>query len=289
VGSSGVLRWTLGCVRAPEVVLLPATSASHGQAGNPHRQRRLLRVNKKAGSVNSRLIWLLAAFLAPAAAFADGVIAHIVAGGGWSTTITVVNTTSFAQPTTVWFWDSAGSAMTLNVTGLGAYPGASFNLPAHGIGIMQVAGDPNGAHEGYATVVGRTVAGNAIFRGQVPGQPDYEASVPISPLVAKILLPFDNSNGLAMGVALVNTAESVVSVIIRDAGGRIIRQTHAQIVAHQAYVLRDLYPETDGIAGTIEFGAFEDSNPQAVISAIALRFNPTGPFTTITPAYAGVQ
>jgi hypothetical protein len=219
---------------------------------------------------------------------ADGVITHLAAGQGWSTTITVVNTTSFAEPVTVWFWADDGSALTLNVTGLGAYPGVSFQLSPNGMGIAEVTGDPNQVQQGYATVVGRTVSGNAIFRWHVAGNPDFEASVPITATVEKIVFPFDNSNGFYMGIALVTTAEWRPHVTIRDASGNTITQTSAPAVAHRAYLMRDVYPETDGIVGTIEFDAFDsDSNPQPVIMAIALRFNPTGPFTTLMPAYAG--
>ena len=228
------------------------------------------------------------ALLALSVLRADGVIAHLAAGEGWTTTITVVNTTSFAEPVTVWFWADDGSALTLNVTGLGAAPGFSFQLPPNGIGIASVTGDPTRVQQGYATVVGRTVSGNAIFRWQVAGNPDFEASVPITATVEKSVFPFDNSNGFYMGIALVTTAEWRPRVTIRDASGNIITQTSAPAVAHQAYLMRDVYPETVGIVGTIEFDAFDsDSNPQPVITAIALRFNPTGPFTTLTPVYAG--
>jgi hypothetical protein len=217
---------------------------------------------------------------------ADGLIAHIAAGYGWDTTITVVNTTSFSQPTTVWFWDDSGSAMTLNVTGLGPSPGFMFTLPPNGMGIAEVTGPADTVKQGYATVVGKTAVGNAIFTWNT--NPNYEASVPISPLVQKIVFPFDNSNGFSMGIALVNTVENFVHVTIRGQDGHIIKQTVAPIVKHQSYQMRDVYPETDGIAGTIEFDALDsDSQPQAVISAIALRFNPSGPFTTLTPVYAG--
>jgi hypothetical protein len=88
---------------------------------------------------------------------ANGMIAHIAAGQGWTTTITLVNTSTFAQPTTVWFWDSGGSPMTLNVTGLGATTGYTFTLAAHQIGVAELTGSPTRTQAGYATVVGRTV------------------------------------------------------------------------------------------------------------------------------------
>ncbi len=223
---------------------------------------------------------------------ADGVIAHIAAGDGWTTTVTVVNTSSFAEPVTVWFWGNDGSPLTLNIIGLGAYPGCSFQLPPNGVGSAQVTGPLDQVQQGYATVVGRTVGGNAIFRWQVAGKPDFESSVPITPSVQELVLPFDNTNGFYMGVAVVNTSidTSFVQMVIRDVAGNVISTPHFANVPHQSFLLKDLYPETDGIVGTIKFVAFSDGDgtpPIATISAIALRFNPTGPFTTLTPAYAG--
>jgi len=222
---------------------------------------------------------------------ADGLIAHIAVGGGWKTTITLVNTTSFAQPTTVYFWDNSGP-LTLNVTGLGPSPGFMFNLPANGSGVAEMTGDPSTTQEGYATVVGQVVAGNTVFTYSVRGYPDFEASVPIVPAVEKIILSFDNGLGYATGIALANanTDESFMQMAIRDESGTVITNTRPANVSHQAFVLKDAYPETAGLRGTIEIVAFSDGDgtpPIATISAIAIRANPTGPYTTLTPAYAG--
>jgi hypothetical protein len=227
-----------------------------------------------------------------AIARADGVIAHLAVGEGWTTTITVVNTGTSAEPVTVWFWANDGSALTLNVTGLGAYPSATWQLLPNGMGVATVTGDPNRMQQGYATVVGRTVGGNAILRWQLAEYLDYKASVPITPTVQKLVFPFDNTSGYYTGIALTNTNTntSFVQMSIRDSYGNVISTTHVTNVNHQALLLKDLYPETSGIAGTIEFVAFsfaDGAPPVATISAIVLRFNPTGPFTPLTPAYAG--
>ena len=223
---------------------------------------------------------------------ADGLIAHIAVGGGWTTTITLVNTTSFAQPTTVYFWDNSGP-LTLNVTGLGPSPGFTFNLPANGSGVAEMTGDPATTQVGYATVLGPTVAGNSVFRYSVGhNYPDFEASIPIVPAVEKIVLSFDNALGYVTGIALANLSidTSFIQMVIRDEDGNVVTDARPPNVPHQSFVLKDAYPETTDLRGTIEFVAFSDGDgtpPIATISAIAIRANPTGPYTTLTPAYAG--
>lgn len=247
----------------------------------------------KNATLNSRQILQLVILgvLAAGQICADGLISHIAVGGGWTTTITLVNTTSLSQPTTVWFFDNNGP-LTLNVTGLGAYTGFKFNLPANGGGVAVMTGDPSTTQVGYATVVGQVVAGNSIFTYSVQGYPDFEASVPIVPAVEKIILSFDNALGYVTGIALANQNidSSFIQMLIRDESGNVVTNTRPPNEPHQSFVLKDAYPETAGMRGTIEFVAFSDGDgtpPIATISAIAIRANPTGPYTTLTPAYAG--
>jgi len=46
---------------------------------------------------------------------AQGYMTQIVDGGGWNTTITVVNTSDFAEQVTVSFFDDGGNALTLGI------------------------------------------------------------------------------------------------------------------------------------------------------------------------------
>ena len=237
--------------------------------------------------MSCRFVWLLAAFLAPSA-FADGVIAHLAAGYGWETGITLVNTTAFAETVSVGFFDGSGSPLTLDVHGLGQSPGYNINLPGYGMSVVFMSGPVDHVVDGYATVAGRTVSGNAVFKWTVAGKPDFEASVPITQMSQRLVFPFDNADAYVTGIALANMGESIVHVTIRDWSGTIIGTHSLSIKPHQAFVLADAYPETANTAGTIEFLTIGDNGAgAAVISAIALWFNPTGPFTTITPAYAG--
>jgi len=79
-------------------------------------------------------------------------------------------------------------------------------------------------------------------------------------------------------------------MLVRDESGTVITNTRPPNVPHQSFVLKDAFPETTGLRGTIEFVAFSNGDgtpPIATISAIAILANPTGPYTTLTPVYAG--
>jgi hypothetical protein len=225
---------------------------------------------------------------------ADGLIAHFAAGGQWGTKFIVVNASRFSETATVWFWDDAGNSLSLPVVGIGPTPGVQFSLPPMGVGSFETDNVPSGTvFQGYATVVGRSVSGSAIFRQRIDGYPDFESAVPVSLGVQRVVLPFDNTTGYFTGIALVNTDRQnvLVRLIIRDASGTIVTNSFATRLTHQAFLLKDSFPETANMVGTVEFDAYtatdSGSVPASAITAILLRFNPTGPFTTLTAAYAG--
>jgi hypothetical protein len=178
-----------------------------------------------SGKSTRRILILF--FAATALIRADGYMAQIADGGGWDTTVTVVNTSSFAEQVTVWFWDDGGNALTLNVVGLGPTPGVQFNLPAFGVGVFQTSGDGQSITQGYATVTGRTVAATASFRWRVAGQPDFEVASPSLGLVQRMIFSFNNTNGYVTGIAIVGASLDRAAVIVRDRSGNIIG-THSR-------------------------------------------------------------
>ena len=129
------------------------------------------------------------------------------------------------------------------------------------------------------------IAGFAVFR-QRSGEHDQEAVVPLETRAAPgHVLSFDNTAGFTTGVALVNMTSqaAAVTVIINDDAGAQMQTNPLNLPArgHTAFELRSQYPATAGKRGTIEF------RPPAggQISALGLRFNGKGAFTTI-PAWA---
>jgi len=220
---------------------------------------------------------------------AQGYMAQIADGGGWDTTVTVVNTSDFAEQVTVLFFDENGDPLTLGIVGLGSYPGAQWNLPAYGVGFLKTTGAGASTIQGYATVNGRTVSATATFRWVVPGQPDFEVAVPALPLVQRMIFSFNNADGYATGIALVGHSLDFARLIVRGASGNVIGTHSIQLdqPLHYAFMLKDNYPETVGIQGTVEIDGISNDVLTPVIAAIALVANPTGPLTSMLAAYAG--
>lgn len=72
----------------------------------------------------------------------------------------------------------------------------------------------------------------------------------------------------------------------RDENGNILQSTGLVLppMNHTAFLLADQYPVTAGIRGTVEFqlnNAATENN--GAVFGLGLRFNPTGPFTSIQP------
>ena len=111
---------------------------------------------------------------------------------------------------------------------------------------------------------------------------DQEAIVPLETRKAgAYLLAFDNTNGIATGVALANltTGTAAIPVVIRDNTGAQLGSTTVQLSgkSHTAFVLSDRFTHVANLSGTIEF----DTPAGGQISVLGIRFPPGGRFTTI--------
>jgi hypothetical protein len=97
-------------------------------------------------------------------------------------------------------------------------------------------------------------------------------------LAKKTVIPFDNRNGFATGIALANVDSKPNSPILtfRDGEGKQILSTTIALGTgeHVAFSLADKYPSLALGVGTLEINS--DG-----VTALGLRFNPTGSFTSI--------
>ena len=221
---------------------------------------------------------------------AGGTLAHYAAGGGgtagngWQTTFTLVNTGTSAASATLNFFDSTGVAASLPLS----YPQKSTTATADsvsqtieaGASLIVVVQDTGGSTtlEGSAVLTtSGNVSGFAIFRDNPTGQ---EAVVPL--LVdnaSSYVLAFDNTNGLATGLAIANIAAQAadVSVVLRDDTGAQIGTGSISLPGqgHASFMLTDAtqgFPLTANKRGTIEF-----VTPQGgQISPLGLRASPNG-------------
>jgi hypothetical protein len=214
----------------------------------------------------------------------NGSAAFVSAGGGWITTVHLMNLGSTPAQPHLHFMDATGADLTLPLT----YSGNTVNaatldplLPPNGTLSIDASG-PDGSPvlTGSALVTGNgAVAGFVRFRYQPSGQ---ETSVPLETrAAASYTVLFDNTNGLSTGVAVANLSPTPISVsaLMRDENGA---QLGAETIAipsngSRVFLLPNLFSETVNQAGTIQFTT--PSGGQ--ISVLGMRFPASGNFSSI--------
>jgi hypothetical protein len=224
-----------------------------------------------------------------------GVLSQIAAGDGWSTVITLVNTSAAAVPVTVALHADDGSALTLPVTttqqgGSQTTTIASVNATLNPNTTLLISmGD-----QVASTVVGWAdvqstgpVGGYAIFRSTPQTGSPSEGTVPLqSQFPSTITLPYDNTAGFVMGVALANlsTSSAGVTATMWDANGNLLGTQTIEIAGngHTSFNLPTLLPQTAGKLGIVQF----QSGATGGIAGLGLRFSPFGTFTSV-PAILG--
>jgi len=227
-----------------------------------------------------------------------GSMPHIAAQENWTTTFTLVNTSSASTQTRLSFIGDNGSALPLTLNfpqppPLNGLLAASIDntIAPNASLVVQTAGPqvpPVQTGSAQLSATGAT-AGFAIFH-LIPGA--QEAVVPLETRNASsYLLAFDNTGGVVLGVAVANisTQPATIQVVIRDNTGIQIAAGPLPALpagGHTAFVLSDLFPVTAGKNGTVEF----DTPSGGQISVLGIRTTPLGTSNTLTtiPALANV-
>jgi hypothetical protein len=215
-----------------------------------------------------------------------GSMAQVASGGGWQTTFTLVNTGIASAHAQLGFFDNNGNALSLPLSFVqsGTATTASTitqTITAGGTLVVVTQGSDTGASlvgSAQLTTTGN-VSGFAVFRYNPTG---HEAVVPLETRNASAyVLAFDNTNGLATGVALANVSNQAVAVpvLLRDDTGATLGTAAIKLAArgHTSFVLANSYASVAGKRGTVEF----DTPPGAQISTLGLRATLSGAVTTI--------
>ena len=220
----------------------------------------------------------------------SGVLSHIAAGGGWSTVITLVNTSTAAVPVTVALHNDDGSALSLPLTT--TQQGASQTTTTSSVTaainpsatlLISMGSQTGSTVVGWADVLSSgSLGGFAIFR-QAPqtGSPS-EGTVPLqSQFPSTTTLPYDKTAGFVMGVALANlsTSSAVFTATIWDDNGNQLGTQNITIPGngHTAFVLPNQIALTAGRRGIVQF----QSAASGGITGLGLRFSPFGTFTSV--------
>jgi len=159
--------------------------------------------------------------LAEDAGTTRALLAQFAFGGGWYSSIYFTNTSLSAVSFPVSF--TADNGTPLNVSSIGGSSktitlaaGASTVIEAPNVGQLQ---------QGYVSVtlpVG--VTGYGVFRQSIPGKPDQEAVVPLSPTnTSNIPMVYDDTKYIT-GVAIANPTGSpaTVTITVTDNTGTVI-------------------------------------------------------------------
>jgi len=216
-----------------------------------------------------------------------GTFAHIAISNGWKTRFVLVNTGTTAAQAHLSFFDDNGNPLVLplsspqsgGVTTTSASLDSAINA---GASLIVESDGPvaNPLQTGSAQLTTNgNVSGFAIFRYEPSGQ---EAVVTLeSRSASSYILAFDNTGGTATGVGVSNSSLQAVSVavVIRDDSGATIGTDAISLAAkgHNAFVLANQFPSTEGVRGTLEFTA----PAVGQISVVGFRTPPAGTFTTL--------
>jgi hypothetical protein len=210
------------------------------------------------------------------------------AGGGWESTIMLINVfessisyrVSFrainGQPAMVSFRGPDGRITTADSIQGRLEDDASNTLVLLDAGPVQT-GWAILEYDGESRI-----SGMLTFRQRIPGRPDFESSVMLQrDDENRVYMPFDNSQGYATTLAITNpsaTDNTDLQLRFWDAAGDEILTNTIRLAAGTtvAFSIRERFPQLDGRSGQLRI---EGSGSR--LSTLALRFNPSGAFSTV--------
>lgn len=214
------------------------------------------------------------------------IIPQVADGGDWQTTLVLTNTSSSTTAVSISFFQEStgGSTQNWNLTFLETSSTQSLLIPGAGTMFLHTPDSAGATTVGWAQVQGSAaVNAYAIFTQRVPGRTDQDGTAPAATGTSRVLIPYDNTNGFVTSVALANptSAQETLTVGIQPTTGSSIVGTAISLMpqGHTSFTMAQQFPSTAGQSGLIELYTNSGS-----ISALALRFNPSGGFTT-APVY----
>jgi choice-of-anchor C domain-containing protein len=218
----------------------------------------------------------------------SGVLSHIAAGGGWTTVISLINSSSSAVPVVVNLHAEDGSPLWIPVTSIQGVvsqtvTGWSFNTVMNPNTMWLISAGEQMAvtSVGWAEVVSAGVNGFAIFR-QTTASGSSEGTVPLQTQFPSVMLvPFDNTGGFVTGLAVANLSSggATVSATMWDHNGVLLGSQPVTLPGngHTSFAFPDKLPATAGRRGIVRFENLGGGG----LTGLGLRFSPFGTFTSV--------
>jgi hypothetical protein len=229
---------------------------------------------------------LAACFAAQFAQAQTLIIPQIADGGGWQTTLVVINTTTNTASASFSFFQdtSGGQTQSWDVPFVEGSIAQNLTLPGGATIFLHTPDTSVVIAQGWGQLQASPgVVSYAIFSKEAAGV-EQDATAPGETSSAGVLVPYDNTAGLSSAVALVNPtlkAETVTVTFFTDAG-TIFTATLPSLPAmgHMSFVLPSQFQTIASTRGLAEFYTSGGGS----LSMVSLRANPTGAFTS-APVY----
>ena len=217
------------------------------------------------------------------------IVPQIADGGGWQTTLVLTNTITGVGSASMSFYQetSGGATQSWNLA-FSEQPTQNVRVNGGATVLLHTLGTGSTTSVGWAQmIVSPGIVAYAIFTQRMAGHTDQDGTAPGGSVTQRVLVPFDNTGGSVTSVAMANpssAAETVSVNIATEAGAVSQASISLPAQGHMAFALPDQLPATAGHSGLAEFYLGSGRAVLGNISMIALRFNPTGGFTT-APVY----
>ncbi|HEY7391319.1 MAG TPA: hypothetical protein VH640_22580, partial [Bryobacteraceae bacterium] len=245
-------------------------------------------------------------FLVPAALLAAASLGHaqtqtlyipqIADGGSWQTTLVITNTSSAAASiNSINFYQEISPGVGQANWNVGFKEGAvPTSVPAGSTILLHTFGTAAVTATGWAAITaGPGIQAYAIFTQRIAGRQDQDGTGNAIPAASRFLVPFDQTIGSVVGLAIANVSASpqTITLAVRTTNGSV---TQASIpvaaYAHFNFPLNSLNLAPSQLSPVInaasgQSGLIEVYTSSASLAVLTLRFNITASFTA-APVYA---
>ena len=222
------------------------------------------------------------------------VATHVAVGGGWTTTILLMNLGISQAAYTLRIYGDSGTPQALPFQNaatqmdLGTRSVLTGTIPVGGVVSFKAQDIASSTTTGWALIDPSStgsIGAQVVFRYLTGQEATALLETSNSP---RFYLPFDNTNGSATGVALVNPQANAVTVNVnfRDTNGLpLINDTFTMSpMEHTSFMLADKYPALANVLGTALFKTESAAN---AIAALGILSSPAigaaGAMTTLFP------
>lgn len=219
----------------------------------------------------------------------DLFFAHLVSGGGWDTTISLINPSIPARTGTVSFFNDSASPLALLVNGNNTVGGSPFSLTGQG-GTKMLTSQHGDLNVGWARASSSYVIGGILrFGSSSLGLAAVASSSPTSGFITSVSRRAlqGTSTGVAMvgiGYHIAGDNQPITAIMtLRDSSGTIVPGGQASVQlprnGHVGRFIQEFFPdaETDTFEGTLTVTAVG-----GYLAATALEIGPiAGQLTTL--------